>query len=261
MGVLEVSTDEGACWIRLNRPETRNAWTAEMGDLMTQTLERVGCDGAVRVVVITGNGKGFCSGVDLRGHFDVGADGVSDLRGMHHRRFVPTILAMRRLPKPVNCAVNGASVGYGCSVALAADFVLMARSAVMIFAFAKIGLLPDGGATAMLVERVGRRRATEIAMLARDVTAEQALRDGLVNCVVEDERLLDDTAALARELAAGPTRSYAAIKEAFHRWSLGDLARQMELEGDLLQRLAPTNDHREGKAAFVERRTARFLGT
>lgn len=260
MSILDVSVREGICRLRLDRPETRNAWTAETGERMTQTLETLAHDDAVRVVILTGAGKGFCSGVDLRGHFDIDPDGVSDLRGMHHRRFQPAILAMRRLPKPIIAAVNGAAVGYGCSLLLASDFVLMARSAKLIFAFSKIGLVPDGGATAMLAERVGRLRATEIMMLARDLSAEDALRDGLVSRVIEDERLEAEATALAEELARGPTRSYAAIKEALHRWTLQDLARQMELEGDLLQRLAHTRDYVEGKAAFVERRPARFVG-
>lgn len=261
MDVLEVTQDKGICWLRLNRPQVRNAWTAEMGDRVTAQLELIARDASVRVVVITGKGKGFCAGVDLRGHFDVDTQGVSDLRGMHHRRFMPAILALRRLPKPVICAINGASVGYGCSIAMASDFVLMAKSAVMIFAFSKIGLLPDGGATALLVERVGPLRATEIAMLAQDISADRALQLGLVNRVVADEQLEAATLELAQQLAMGPTHAYAAIKEAVHAWSADDLARQMEREGDLLQRLAVTNDFKEGKSAFVERRAANFTGS
>ena len=261
MSVLEVSTQDGVCWLRLNRPEVRNAWTAEMGDAITAQLEIIARDATIRAVVITGKGKGFCSGVDLRGHFDVDAGGVTDLRGMHHRRFMPAILALRRLPKPVVCAINGAAVGYGCSVAMACDFVLMARSAVMIFAFARLGLLPDGGATAMLVERVGPLRAVEIAMLADDISAERALQLGLINAVVADDQIEAAALELARRLAAGPTRAYAAIKEAVQAWSADQLSRQMEREGDLLQRLATTQDFVEGKGAFVERRTAQFTGS
>lgn len=258
---IEVRTVDGVCWLRLNRPEVRNAWTAEMGDAVTAQLELIARDDAIRAVVLTGNGKGFCSGVDLRGHFDLDAEGVTDLRGMHHRRFMPAILAMRRLPKPVVCAINGAAVGYGCSLALASDFVLMARSAVMIFAFARIGLLPDGGATGLLVERVGILRATEVAMLADDIGADAALRLGLVNEVVDDAQLVQAAGVLAQRLAAGPTRAYGAIKEALQAWSADALPRQMEREGDLLQRLSTSPDFHEGKAAFVERRKARFTGS
>lgn len=232
-----------------------------MGDMIVAQLESIARDASVRVVVITGNGKGFCSGVDLRGHFDVDSEGVSDLRGMHHRRFMPAILALRRLPKPVLCAINGAAVGYGCSLSLACDFVLMAESAVMIFAFVKLGLLPDGGATALLVERVGPLRATEIAMLGEDIPADRALALGLVNRVVPDDRIQASTLELAQRLACGPTRAYGAIKEAIQAWSADDLSRQMEREGDLLQRLATTHDYVEGKGAFVERRKARFTGS
>ncbi len=260
MTVLDVRTASDVCWLRLNRPEVRNAWTAQMGDAVTAQLEIIARDDTIRAVVITGNGRGFCSGVDLRGHFDVDAHGVTDLRGMHHRRFMPAIQALRRLPKPVICAVNGAAVGYGCSIAMACDFVLMARSAVMIFAFSKLGLLPDGGATGLLVERVGALRAAEIAMLADDISADAAFRLGLVNDVVADDQLDVAATALAQRLAAGPTRAYGAIKEALQAWSADDLARQMEREGDLLQRLATTHDFTEGKAAFVERRQAKFIG-
>ena len=260
MSVVEVSQEGGVGWLRLNRPQVRNAWTAEMGDAVTAHLERIGRDATIRAVVLTGNGRGFCSGVDLRGHFDVDAEGVTDLRGMHHRRFMPAILAMRRLPKPIVCAVNGAAVGYGCSLAMASDFVLMARSAVMIFAFSKLGLLPDGGATGLLVERAGALRAAGIAMLAEDISADTALRLGLVNEVIEDDRLEAAARALAQRLAAGPTQAYGAIKEALQSWSADGLSRQMEREGDLLQRIATTSDFIEGKAAFVERRPAKFTG-
>ncbi|MEQ1890055.1 MAG: enoyl-CoA hydratase-related protein [Alphaproteobacteria bacterium] len=261
MPVLEVVREENICWLRLNRPEVRNAWTAEMGDAVTAQIEIISRDDTIRAVVITGNGKGFCSGVDVRGHFDVDAEGVTDLRGMHHRRFMPAVLALRRLPKPVICAVNGASVGYGCSIAMASDFVLMAKSAVMIFAFVKLGLLPDGGATAMLIERVGPLRATGIAMLGEDITADHALALGLVNSVVADDGLEAAALALAQRLAAGPTRAYGAIKEAVQAWSADTLSRQMEREGDLLQRLSTTHDFTEGKSSFVERRTERFTGS
>jgi 2-(1,2-epoxy-1,2-dihydrophenyl)acetyl-CoA isomerase len=174
---------------------------------------------------------------------------------------MPAILALRRLPKPVVCAINGAAVGYGCSVAMACDFALMARSAVMIFAFAKLGLLPDGGATAMLVERVGALRAAEIAMLADDISAERALQLGLVNDVVADDQLEAAARDLAQRLAAGPTRAYGAIKDAVQAWSADQLSRQMEREGNLLQRLATSRDFVEGKSAFVERRVPKFTGT
>lgn len=260
MSEIELSTNDGVCWLRLNRPEVHNAWTACMGEEVTGALDRLDRDPAVRVVVITGNGKSFCSGVDLRGHFDYDADGIADLRGMHHRRFMPAVLALRRLSKPVISSINGACVGYGCSIAMASDFALMARSAVMIFAFAKLGLLPDGGATAMLVERVGSLKAKEIAMLAEDIDAEHALKHGLVSRVVDDDSLEAETTKLAKRLATGPTRSYGAIKKAIQAWSSDLMPRQMECEGDLLQRLAATHDFTEGKAAFVERRAAKFTG-
>jgi 2-(1,2-epoxy-1,2-dihydrophenyl)acetyl-CoA isomerase len=261
VSIVEVTRDTGIARLRLNRPKVHNAWTAEMGDLVTATVDALGRDDSVRVVVLCGEGRSFCSGVDLRGHFDYNADGIADLRGMHYRRFMPAILALRRLAKPVIAEVKGACVGYGCSLAMASDFVLMGQSSIMIFAFARLGLLPDGGATAMLVDRVGPLRAAEIAMLARDISSDEALNYGLVSRVVADDQLEAATLELARQLACGPTRSYGAIKEAIQAWMADGITRQMDREGELLQRLAATSDFVEGKAAFVERRQASFTGS
>lgn len=260
MSQLLAEVRDGVCWLRFNRPEVRNAWSPELGEQVVAALTRIRHDRAVRVVVLTGEGAGFCSGVDLRGEFDHDATGEADLRGMHHRRFVPAILALRSLDRPVIAAVNGAAVGYGCSLAMACDFVLAAESATFIFAFVNLGLLPDGGATAMLTARVGPVRATEIAMLGEPIPAARAAEWGLVTRVVPDDTLLAATSELAARLASGPTRAYAAIKTALHAAEQTALGQQMTLEGDLLQSLAETEDFVEGKAAFIERRQPHFVG-
>lgn len=258
--VVQTELDDGILWIRLNRPASRNAWTAEVGALVVRGLERAERDDRVRVVVLAGEGPGFCSGTDLRTPDEVLADGQPDFRSQHASRFMPTILAMRRLPKPVVSMVHGAAIGYGCSLMLASDFVVMGESAYMRFSFARLGLLPDGGATALLHARVGGPRATQIAMLADPISAAQALTWGLVNEVAPDDALVEQVRALAGSLAVGPTQAYGAIKRAFQAAEFPNLAAQMALEGDLLQELSATADFPEGKAAFLGKREPTFRG-
>lgn len=258
--VLETSLVDGALWLRLNRPHVRNAWTAELGQRVVDALAEAEADPEVRAVVLSGAGAGFCSGTDLGAQDELLPDGEPNLRQQHALRFMPTILAMRRLPKPVVSMVHGASIGYGCSLMLASDFVVMAESSYMRFSFARLGLLPDGGATALLHARVGGPRATEIAMLADPVPASQALAWGLVNRVAPDDELREQTQALVDRLTAGPTRAYGAIKRAFQAAEHPSFAGQLALEGDLLQELSATSDFPEGKTAFLSKREPAFRG-
>lgn len=214
---------------------------------------------SVRAVLITGAGRGFSSGADLKAGFELADDGMPDIRkelGVYH----PIIAAVRRLPKPVVAAVNGPAVGIGCSLALSCDLILAAASAFFGLAFVNVGLMPDGGSTAFVPPAVGRARAFQMALLGERVPAPQALDWGLVNWVYPDDRLMDEANQLAERLAAGPTRSYASSKRALNRFIYGDLDGQLELEAELQHALGRSKDFLEGAAAFVEKRKAVFTG-
>lgn len=247
--------------LTLNRPETLNAWTAELGRELKRIIEGEAAADSVRSVVITGAGRGFSSGADLKAGFDAAQDGRPDIRKELGQVYHPAILGIRRLAKPVIAAVNGPAVGIGCSLALACDLVMAAQSAFFSLAFVNIGLMPDGGATAFVPPAVGKARAFQMALLGERIAAAQALDWGIVNWVYPDERLIEQANTLAEQMAAGPTRSYASAKQALNRAIYGDLTAQLELEADLQHALGRTDDFIEGATAFVERRAPAFGGS
>jgi 2-(1,2-epoxy-1,2-dihydrophenyl)acetyl-CoA isomerase len=245
--------------ITLNRPDTLNAWHAAFGRELRRAIEGDAGDESVRAVLITGAGRAFSSGADLRAGFDRADDGMPDIRkelDLYH----PIISAVRRLEKPVVAAVNGPAVGIGASLALSCDLVLAAESAYLGLAFVNIGLMPDGGSTLFVPAAVGKARAFQMALLGERVDAERALSWGLVNFVHPNAALMDEANALVTKLAAGPTRSYAASKRALNRMLYRDLDGQLDLEAELQHALARTKDFQEGVLAFVERREADFQG-
>jgi 2-(1,2-epoxy-1,2-dihydrophenyl)acetyl-CoA isomerase len=246
--------------LTLNRPETLNAWTAEFGRELRQVIEREAADESVRAVVVTGAGRGFSSGADLKAGFDPAEDGMPDIRKELHGIYHPAIAGVRDLPKPVVAAVNGPAVGIGCSLALACDLVMAAESAFFGLAFVNIGLMPDGGSTAFVPPAIGKARAFQMALLGERVTAAQALDWGLVNWVYPDDRLMAEADVLVSRLAVGPTRSYASSKRALNRFIYGDLEAQLQLEAELQHELGRSADFIEGAAAFVERRDPAFTG-
>src|SRR3954449_10246552 len=185
--------DGGVGRLTLNRPDTLNAWTAEFGRELKAVIQGEASDESVRAVLITGAGRGFSSGADLKAGFDPHPeDGMPDVRKELHELYHPVIAGVRRLPKPVVAAVNGPAVGIGCSLALACDLVLAAESAFFGLAFVNIGLMPDGGSTAFVPPAVGRARAFQMALLGERIPAQQALDWGLVNWVYPDDRLLPE---------------------------------------------------------------------
>ena len=246
--------------LTLNRPETLNAWTAQFGHELKDLVEGEAADDSVRAVLVTGAGRGFSSGADLKAGFDPAEDGMPDIQKELHQIYHPAIAAVRRLPKPVVAAVNGPAVGIGCSLALACDLVLAAESSYFGLAFVNIGLMPDGGSTAFVPPAVGKARAFQMALLGERVSAPQALDWGLVNWVHPDDRLMAEAQALVERLAAGPTRSYAASKQALNRFIYGDLDAQLHLEAELQHALGRTKDFLEGTVAFVEKRPPAFTG-
>jgi 2-(1,2-epoxy-1,2-dihydrophenyl)acetyl-CoA isomerase len=250
----------GAARIELNRPERRNAWDATLSRDLQAALAHVAGDETLRAVLLTGAGKGFCSGADLSAGFDPTPDGTPDLRTSLHERYHPVILGLRNLPKPVVAAVNGAAAGVGCSLALAADLILAGESAYFLLAFVNIGLVPDGGSSAFIPARTGLARATEMAMLGERIGAAKALDWGLVNAVHPDEELLPAADELVARLAVGPTRAYAGAKRQLNAWCFAGLEAQLALEADVQQEQAGGADFVEGATAFLQKRPPQFTG-
>lgn len=252
--------DGGVGRLTLNRPETLNAWTAEFGGELRDVIRGEAADPSVRAVLITGAGRGFSSGADLKAGFEPAADGMPDIETELNEIYHPVILGIRHLPKPVIAAVNGPAVGIGASLALACDLILAAESAYFGLAFVNIGLMPDGGSTALVPAAVGKARAFQMALLGERVPAPTALQWGLVNAVHPDAALMNEAGELSAKLAAGPTQSYASSKQALNRFIYGDLDAQLQLEAVLQHRLGRSSDFMEGAAAFVTKRAPAFTG-
>ncbi len=258
---VAVERADGVATLRLNRPEALNAWNQQLGLDLLAAVQEVGADEAVRAVLVTGAGRAFSSGADLK---DFGAettpDGRPDVYKTLTERYHPIMVALREMPKPVVAAVNGPAVGIGCSLALCCDLILASQSAYFLLAFVNIGLAPDGGSSLFVPTRVGFARAMELAMLGERLGAEQALQWGLINRVVSDEQLPGEASALAARLAAGPTRAYAGAKRQLNSWLYAKMADQLELEAQVQREMAGSDDFLEGAMAFLEKRPPRFRG-
>ena len=247
--------------ITLNRPETLNAWTSEFGAELNQAVNEDAADPSVRAVLITGAGRGFSSGADLKAGFEPHPeDGMPNVSQTLHEVYHPIIVGIRELEKPVVAAVNGPAVGIGLSLALACDLILAAESAFFGLAFVNIGLMPDGGSTLFVPATVGKARAFQMAMLGERIEPQRALDWGLINAVHPDDRLMDEANALVEQLAAGPTRSYAGTKKALNKMLYPDMSGQLDLEAELQHALARSKDFQEGVGAFIEKRQPQFTG-
>jgi len=252
---LEVRVEDGALWLTLNRPHVFNALSAEMADEVARLVEDATARDDVRVVVLTGTGPAFSTGADISGadaheHFDVSAlDRANRI-----------IRAITRLDKPVLAAVNGVAAGVGCSAALAADIVVAAESASFLLAFARIGLMPDGGATATVAAAIGRARAMRMALLAEPLTAREAYDAGLVTHVAPDDAFPALVETLVRRLASGPPLALAASKKAVNAATLPHLEDALERERTGQTVLLRTSDVAEGMRAFSEKRKPVFRG-
>jgi len=251
-----------AAKIVLNRPERMNAWSDGLSRDLLDVLGDVGRDDTVRAVMLTGAGKAFCSGADLKeGMADAIASGrVVDTEGSLTRWYHPIVTTIREMPKPVVSAVNGPAVGAGLSLALAADLVVAKESAYFVLAFVNIGLVPDGGGSLFVPARVGFARAAEMAMLGEPVPAGRAADIGLINASWPDDEFEKNAEALLLRLSNGPTRSYAGTKRELNHWLYARMAEHLALEASIQGDLAKSKDFLEGVTAFLEKRPPHFTG-
>jgi len=241
--------------ITLNRPATLNSFTAAMHAELLPALDAAAADVAVRAVVVTGAGRGFCAGQDLN---DPAMVGNVDVGGVIERFYRPLATRVRTMPVPVIAMVNGVAAGAGANFALCCDFVVAARSASFIQAFSKIGLVPDCGGTWLLPRLVGRARALGLAMSGDKLPAEEAERIGLIWKCVDDAALGDSVNALADRLAAMPSRALAETRRALDAAMAMDFADAITLEADTQRELGRAHDFREGVAAFFAKRAPVF---
>jgi 2-(1,2-epoxy-1,2-dihydrophenyl)acetyl-CoA isomerase len=246
--------------IELNRPDTMNAWNTQFGVELRAAVEEAAADDSVRSVTITGAGRGFSSGADLKAGFEPTPEGHPDVMTALRDRYHPIIATIREMPKPVLAAVNGAAVGIGCSLALACDLVIAKESAYFLLAFVNIGLVPDGGSSFLVPARAGHARAAEMAMLGERIPALQAMEWGLVNRVAADDVFEQEVDALAERLATGPTASYAGSKRQLNAWIYRGFHDQLELEAGIQQEMAASGDFLEGVQAFLAKRPPEFKG-
>ena len=250
----------GTAKIELNRPERMNAWNTQFGHDLRDAIAATGEDVEVRAVLVTGAGRAFSSGADLKDTPRLNSAGQVDLYGVLTERYHPIITGIRRMPKPVVAAVNGPAAGIGLSLALACDLILAAESSYFLLAFVNLGLVPDGGSSMLVPARVGFARAAQMALLGERVAAGQALDWGLINQVWPDDELGAQAEALAARLAEGPTLSYAGTKRQLNNWLFRRMDEQLEFEAGVQQEMAGSRDFAEGAISFVEKRPPRFSG-
>ncbi len=252
-----VSLDAGVLSVTLNRPDKLNAFNPEMHKLLRAALEKALDDTAVRSVLLTGAGRGFCAGQDLSQR---NVEEPLDLAVSLGSNYNPLVRRLRALPKPLVCAVNGVAAGAGANLALACDIVIAARSASFVQSFSKLGLVPDSGGTYFLPRLVGTARAMGLALLGERLSAEDAERWGLIWKAVDDAKLADEAMALARTLAAGPTKGYGLIKKAIYASPGNLLDAQLDLERDLQREAGFSEDYKEGVKAFMQKRPPTYKG-
>ncbi len=250
-----------AAKLELNRPDRMNAWNKALGLELLDAVRTLSADREVRAVLITGAGRAFSSGADLRDGTDPTPAGHPDVYSVLTGRYHPIITGIRNMAKPVVACVNGAAAGIGLSLALACDLVIAAESAYFLLAFVNIGLVPDGGSSLLVPSRIGFARAAELALLGERLPAPKALEWGLINQVWPDADLTVKADELISKLADGPTRSYAGTKRQLNNWLYDQIDGQLEFEAQIQQQMAESGDFAEGVAAFTQKRKARFTGS
>jgi 2-(1,2-epoxy-1,2-dihydrophenyl)acetyl-CoA isomerase len=257
---IEFEISKGVAILRLNRPDALNSFTAEMHGEVREVLTGAAEDRAVRAVLLTGNGRGFCAGQDLNDRAVAPGEAMPDLGDSVENYYNPLIRLLTTMEKPVICAVNGVAAGAGANIALACDIVIAARSASFIESFSRLGLIPDSGGTWILPRLVGMARARGLAMLGPKVSAEQAEAWGMIWQVVDDGELMATALGLAEQMATQPTRGFAFTKQALAASAANSLDAQLELEKELMRAAGRTHDYQEGVKAFLEKRQPNYRG-
>ncbi|GAA4406090.1 2-(1,2-epoxy-1,2-dihydrophenyl)acetyl-CoA isomerase [Advenella faeciporci] len=257
---VAIKLEENVLHLTLNRPDKLNVFNADMHLALRAGLTQAAQDPAVRAILLTGAGRGFCAGQDLAEQDPAASNTTPDLGETIELYYNPLIRQIRALPKPVICAVNGVAAGAGANLALACDIVLAARSARFIQAFSKIGLVPDSGGTWTLPHLLGEARAKALALTAAPLDAGTAADWGLIWQAVDDDQLQTKATELARQLAQGPTFGQGLIKQAIQTAAVNTMDQQLDLERDLQRQAGCSEDYAEGVTAFLEKRPAVFKG-
>ena len=257
---LLVQRRDGVLIVTLDRPDVLNSFNRAMADELQSALREGAEEGAVRAVLLTGSGRGFCAGQDLAAVLPQAGHSAPDLGDVVRDQYNPIIRAIRTLEKPVVCAVNGVAAGAGANLAFACDIVVAAEDATFIQSFGRVGLIPDSGGTFILPRIVGLQRAAALTMLGEKLTATRAKEWGLVYDVVPHAVLGETSFDLAKRMAGMPTRGLGLTKRGFNAAFANDLDSQLALEEELQREAGRTADHAEGVRAFVEKRTPQFHG-
>jgi len=255
---IELKIENNVAWILLNRPEVFNSFNREMTFLLQETLDNCANDTNVRAIVITGNGKAFCAGQDLKEVTDPELN--PGFRKILEEHYNPVIQKIRTIEKPIIAAVNGVAAGAGANIALACDIVVAADHASFIQAFSKIGLIPDSAGTFFLPRLIGFQRATALMMLGDKVSAEEALNMGMIYKIYPTSFFEEEVMTLAKTLAQMPTKAIGLTKRLLNQSITNNLEQQLALESDLQIEASSSNDYKEGVTAFVEKRKPEFKG-
>lgn len=255
---IELKIENNVAWISLNRPEVFNSFNREMAFLLQETLDNCANDINVRAIVITGNGKAFCAGQDLKEVTDPGLN--PGFRKILEEHYNPIIQKIRNIEKPIIGAVNGVAAGAGANIALACDIVVATDHASFIQAFSKIGLIPDSAGTFFLPRLIGFQKATSLMMLGDKVSAEEALNMGMIYKIYPSSFFEEEVMTLATTLAQMPTKAIGLTKRLLNQSMTNNLEQQLALESDLQIEASSSNDYKEGVTAFVEKRKPEFKG-
>jgi 2-(1,2-epoxy-1,2-dihydrophenyl)acetyl-CoA isomerase len=254
---LTLAVENGVALVTLNRPEVYNALNDEITFELQDALKKINADNTIRVVILTGSGKAFCSGQDLK---SVIGKSEFSYKDAVEKRYNPIVTTMRSMPKPIICKLNGIAAGAGCSLALACDMIIASEDAYLVQAFINIGLVPDSGSTYFMPRLVGAAKAFELCTMGGKILAAEALQLGIVNKVVPHAQLDDATKSYVDYFANAPTRAVGLIKLMLQASGTATVDEMLALEADFQEIAGHTEDHREGVRAFLEKRKPSFKG-